>query len=278
VRPRLEIAGIPLGGLSVGGVETCIDLPGHKVCFDLGRVPDEAIGRATVLFTHGHMDHLGGIAWHCATRALRGMPPPTYVVPPSCVEGLERLFDAWRSLDRSELPHQLVPIAPGEEHTLNRELVAVPFTSPHVVRTQGYGLWRTKRVLREEFAGRAGSELKRLRVAGTEITREVRTPEVCFTGDTTIEVVEREEVVRTARVLVIEVTFLDDRVSVEECRSRGHVHLDEVLERADLFENEGIVFSHASARYKAAEVREILGRRLPASLKERVVPLTRGLG
>ena len=78
---------------------------------------------------------------------------------------------------------------------------------------------------------------------------------------------------RTAKLLILEVTFLDDQVSVEKARSTGHVHLDEVCERADLFENEALLFSHISRRYRAREVREILARRLPASLADRVVPL-----
>ena len=77
--PRL--AGHRIEGLSVGGVETCIDCPELKLAFDVGRCPDEAVNRPTILFTHAHMDHMGGVAWHAATRALRGLAPPTYVVP-----------------------------------------------------------------------------------------------------------------------------------------------------------------------------------------------------
>ena len=64
--PRL--AGILVDGVSVGGVETCIDLPEFKLAFDIGRCPDDAVLRPTILFTHAHMDHMGGVAWHAATR------------------------------------------------------------------------------------------------------------------------------------------------------------------------------------------------------------------
>jgi ribonuclease Z len=69
------------------------------------------------------------------------------------------------------------------------------------------------------------------------------------------------------------VTFLDDRVPVAEARAKGHVHLDEVVERAELFENEALLFTHFSARYRPAEVRAILAARLPPALAERVTPL-----
>src|SRR5688572_33484511 len=87
--PRL--AGHRIEGLSVGGLETCIDCPELKLAFDIGRCPDDAVHRPTVLFTHAHMDHMGGVAWHAATRALRGLAPPTYVVPPQNGAGLPRL-------------------------------------------------------------------------------------------------------------------------------------------------------------------------------------------
>jgi hypothetical protein len=50
-----------------------------------------------------------------------------------------------------------------------------------------------------------------------------------------------------------------------------------VIERAELFQNEAILFTHASARYRAREVAEILERRLPPSLRERAQPLLAGL-
>ena len=271
------LANHEVGGLSVGGFETWIDLPRLKLCFDIGRCPTEAVKRPTVLFTHAHMDHMGGVAWHAATRALLGMPPPTYVLPRVNAADFERLIEAWRRLDRSQLPHRLVPCEPGDEVELPNRMLARPFHAPHVAPCQGYGLWSRKTVLAPEYEGLPQAEIQRLRVdEGVEVTRAVETPEVAFTGDTTIEVVEREEVVRTARLLIMEVTFLDDRVTVESSRSRGHVHLDEVVERADLFENEAILLTHVSRRYKPDEVRAILDARLPAGLRERVTPLLEG--
>lgn len=269
----VRVAGIEVQGLSVGGIETCIDLPELRLCFDIGRCPKQAVARPTVLFTHAHMDHMGGVAYHTATRALYGMKPPRYVVPHENVEAFEALFAAWRRLDRSELEHELVALGPGEELRLPNGLVARPFRSPHRVPCQGYALWRRKRKLRADLAHLACEDVRALRQRGEDPTVQVETPELAFTGDTRIEVVEQEEVVRKARVLIMEVTFLDERVGVESCRAKGHVHLDEVIERAELFENEALLFTHVSARYAPDEVRSILARRLPPSLAERVTAL-----
>lgn len=270
---RIEVGGLELRALSVGGLETCHWVPRWKLAFDIGRCPLEVVDCRTVLFTHAHMDHLGGIAYHTATRGLRRLPVPTYLVPPHCVEDLGRLFEAWRALDRSDMEHRLVPLAPGEEHALANGLLVRPFRSPHSAPCQGYGIWSRKEKLRPEYQGLEGREVARLRRAGVEITRTVETPELVFTGDTLIEVLEEQEVVRTAKVLVLECTFVDERVSVQECRSKGHVHLDEIAARAELFQNEAILLTHFSARYGAHEIRAALDAKLPPGLRERVTPL-----
>jgi ribonuclease Z len=270
--PRL--AGHLVEGISVGGVETCLEMPEWKLAFDIGRCPDEAVLRPTILFTHAHMDHMGGIAWHAATRDLRGMPPPTYVVPRENEAAVRELFEVWRKLDRAEAPCKVVALGPGEEFELPCRLVARPFRSPHRVPCQGYGLWSRRRKLKQEHRGKSAGELRELgRKLGAAMYDFIEVPEVAFSGDTLIEVVEREEVVRRARLLIMEVTFVDGRVSVEQCRSKGHVHLFEVAERAHLFENEALLFTHFSARYTRSEILAALDRTLPAELRSRVTPL-----
>lgn len=267
------LPGIEVRGLSIGGLETCIDLPRQKLCFDIGRCPREAVARPTVLFTHAHMDHMGGVAYHAATRALTRMRPPTYVVPRENAEAFADLFAVWRRLDRSELAHTLVPLGPGEEHRLPNGWVARPFRSFHRVPCQGYLLVSTKRKLRSELAGLAPGEVRELVLAGEDPTETVETIEVAFTGDTRIEVLEREPQLCRARLLILETTFLDERVSVTECREKGHVHLDELAERADLLHNEAVLLTHFSARYSAPEVRSLIAQRLPPGLAARVTAL-----
>jgi len=277
VSELVNLSGIEVGGISIGGIETCILVPAWHIAFDLGRCPDDALRQPTVFFTHAHMDHMGGVAWHAATRALRHMPPPTYVVPRENEAAFAELFDVWRRLDRSDLPHRLVPLGPGEEHELSQRAFVRPFRSPHRVACQGYAVWSRNKKLKREYHGLESSELARLRKQGVELADVVERPELVFTGDTTIEVVEREAVVREARVLVLETTFLDDRVSVGESRAKGHIHLDEVVERAELFQNEALLLTHFSARYSKREIVALLDAKLPPSLRERVTPLMNGL-
>src|SRR6186713_93805 len=161
--PGRKLAGIEVRGLSVGGLETCIDLPQYRLAFDVGRAPEHAIARSTILFTHAHMDHMGGVAYHCATRALRRLPPPTYVVGPENADAFRDLFDVWRRLDRSTLEHRLVVAEPGDEHALSQRLVVRPFRSLHRAPCQGYAIWEKKTRLRRDLAHLDDAALRTMR-------------------------------------------------------------------------------------------------------------------
>jgi ribonuclease Z len=270
------VAGIRIEGISIAGIETCIDLPQWKIAFDIGRVPDVVVPRATILFTHAHMDHMGGVAWHCATRALRGLAPPTYVVGPENADAFRDLFEVWRRLDRSKLPCNIVVMGPGDELPLGPRRIARAFRSVHRAPCQGYAIVEKRTKLAARLAGLSQEEIDAARVVGETIVEESESVALAFCGDTSIEVVEQQALVRDARVLVLECTFLDERVSPASAREMGHVHLDDLIERADLFQNEAILLTHLSARYRSDEVVSILARRLPAGLRERVVPFLPG--
>ncbi|MBI5498237.1 MAG: MBL fold metallo-hydrolase [Deltaproteobacteria bacterium] len=268
--PRLPLRVL---GRSVAGVETCIELPSLRVALDLGRCIKSTVACSTVLVSHGHLDHCGAVAQHAARRSLLGMEAARYVVPRPVVDAVQRVFDAHGALDGTVIPRTVVPLDPGEELALGPGRRVRAFRTDHRVVSQGYVITERRKRLRPEFAATPGPELGVLRRQGVVIEDEVTAPLLAFTGDTRMEALERDEEARRARVLVMEVSFLDDRVPVAQARELGHIHLDEVLPRADMFHNEVLVFSHFSDRYDAASVRAILAARLPEPLRDRVVPL-----
>lgn len=272
----LTLAGHEVEAFSVAGFQTCIELPQLSLAFDIGFCPRSAIGRSSVLVSHTHMDHVASIAHHAATRGLLGMKPATYVVPAVNRSAVEELFAAYAKLDGCEHAHTVEGASPGDRIALTRDIEVRPFFSPHRVPCQGYALWRKFTKLRPELAGRPSEEIGRLRREGHEVSVASEVPEVVYTGDTRIEVLESEEVVRKARLLIMELTFVGDDVDVAGARSRGHVHIDEVAARADLFENEAILFLHFSARYTREDIVRALDEKLPAKLRERVTPLLAG--
>ena len=262
----IDLLGLTVDGVSIGGVATCIDLPELKVCVDVGRLLDRTVARNTVLITHGHADHVGALAQHVAQRGLRRLPAATYVVPPGLDEDLEDLLRVWRRMDRGALEARIETCTPGEEWPLRRDLVARPFRTRHRVVSQGYVIEELRGSLAPEFEGAAPETIRDARLAGTEVTRTTRVPIVAVTGDTTIEgIVENEDVMR-ARRLVMEATFLDDRISRKGARERGHVHLDDVAAIAGELECEALLLNHVSPRHSREDAVRLVRERLPEGL------------
>jgi ribonuclease Z len=270
---RLDLTGLRIEALSVGGLETCFQIPSLDACFDIGRCPPGAGHQRNLLLTHTHIDHAAGIPYYVALRNLHGQSPPRIYCPAPSRDALATMLAAWSALDATAERCALIGVGPGDEIPLKGGCVAKVFRSPHRVPTVGYAIVRRVKKLRPELHGRPGPEIAALARSGEEVhTLEERT-ELCFPGDTRIEVVEREPLVRTARVLLLECTFCGPDVDVDHARRSGHVHLDQIAERAELFENEHLVLTHWSRRHAPAHIRAEVARRLPPDLLARTTLL-----
>jgi len=73
-----------------------------------------------------------------------------------------------------------------------------------------------------------------------------------------------------AKVFLLECSFVEEG-DLPRARNYGHLHVDDVAERADLFANEAPVLTHLTLRGTPAELRRAVARRLPASLASRTV-------
>jgi ribonuclease Z len=267
---EVRLAGQVVEALSIGGVETCFQLPAFDCCLDIGRCPPGAIGRRRLLLTHAHMDHAAGLPYFVSMRAMRHLSPPKIYCPASAQADLQTILDAWTRLDADASRCELVGLAPGERVPLGGDALAETFAARHRVDTLGYCLLRRKKKLKAALHGLDGQAIAARARAGEDVNDVTEVRELCFPGDTGIEVVEREEAVRTARLLLLECTFLGERPGRRWAHAGGHVHLDDIAERAALFENEAILLTHFSTRYPPREIRERVDARLPASLRERV--------
>lgn len=268
-----ELAGHRVRAVSVAGLETCIELPARRMAFDIGRCPDSAIAMEHVFFTHAHVDHLGGVAHHVASRDLYGMRPPTYYLPAQNHDDFLALLDCWRRLDRSELPCDVVPMRPGDRADLGKGWSVEAFEVNHRIPSVGYALIQTVQRLRPELQGLSGEEIRARRQCGEPVTRPEDRIEVAFCGDTSILAVERQPLVRAARLLILECTFVEPE-HLDRATQTGHVHLDQIAERAHLFaDNECVLLTHFSQRHPASIILQRLDERLPAELRAKVVPL-----
>ncbi len=267
---NLRVSRISLLGFSTAGIETAIEVPSLGLMLDLGRCSRTAVNQPLVLVSHGHLDHVGAVVQHAARRAMMNMGESVYVVPASIAPDVERMFAAAEALDGGRIARRVVPLGWGEELDLGKKRRVRAFETFHRVPSQGYTVWERRQRLRPEFRNLDGARLGELRRAGQEIDEGYDVPLLCFSGDTRVEVLERTPEFQKAETLLLEATFLDDRVSVEDARQMGHIHLDELIARPELLAAKDIVLHHFSARYAAADVSRICEQRIPDAIKGRV--------
>lgn len=270
---RIDLAGLQLDVVSVAGIESRVDIPAFDVAVDVGRGDVALARRRRVLLTHAHVDHLGGIAAHVGSRALWRLPPPVYFVPEEIRDEVELLLDVWRRLQRDAMPAEVRGVVAGERIPLGRDLDAIPFRTDHRVPSLGYMFVQRTRRLRADRVGLPGHVLATLRRQG--VVLEDSTEEVVFavTGDTCFEALLEVPEVLSAKRLMLEVTFLDERVERASARAKGHTHLDDLVEHAACLQNEALLLCHISTRYSTVEAERIVRERLPADLMERCTVL-----
>jgi ribonuclease Z len=266
----LEVAGLKLRGVTRGGVETCLMVPTLGVMFDIGMCPPGALKFNRALVSHGHADHLGGLAYLVSQRGLMRAPPIEVHLPEEVVPPMRQILAAWSAIEGFNYQADVVGHAPGSRVRVARDVEAVALRTTHRVPSIGWLLERTTHKLRAEYVGRPPQELARLRASGEAITEASTAPLLCVTGDTQIEFFDAHEQVRRCKVLVHEVTSWDDRRDVAQTRRWGHTHVDEIVARAEQFTGEALVLVHRSMRHTRREAEAVVRARFPAAVRDRV--------
>lgn len=262
--------GLTIEGYSRAAVQSYWRVPELKVGFDLGGQPWDFMGTPTWFVTHTHLDHISALPVYVARRRMMKMEPPRVFVPAENVEDVKKLLMIFQRLDRGRQVCDLVPVEPGQEFELSRELVVTAWATAHTIPSRGYVVWDRRNKLKDEYLGLPGEKIRDLRLSGTPVTREVRTPLLAYTGDTSPAGLDACPAAFEAKVLITELSFVRAAHRRDKIHKFGHMHLDDFLERADRFKNEVIVAAHFSTRYHPTEVKRVVEKKLPANLRERM--------
>lgn len=260
-------------GISVGGVYTSLAIPELGILFDAGASPRSFGGIDTIALSHAHADHVGALPALLGIRGLHNKPKPPRVYLPAEVQGdLQDALAALSKLQRFPLAIDACGLVAGDEVELRGDLRLRAYQTFHPVPSLGYGIVRRIARLRADLKGQTGPEIAARRRAGEEVSEFEDRLEVAYATDTLVSALDHSPDLYRARVLIVEATFLDARKSREAARAGCHIHLDEIIERADRFENEHVVLMHFSQIYRPDEIAGILDARLPPALRARVIP------
>jgi ribonuclease Z len=217
------------------------------------------------------MDHILALPAYVARRRMMKMEPPKIYLPAQAVQRVRHLLDVYKYLDHGHLPCELIGVKPGEEYELSREHVVSVLRTDHSIPSVGYLVWERRKRLKPEYQSLTEMEIRKLAISGRQVSAEIRFPRIAYLGDSTPRGLDDNPDMYKADVLIIEMSFVARRHRTELIHRRGHIHLDDVIDRRDLFRNELIIASHFSTRCTDREIERIVRKRIPDMLNDRLL-------
>jgi ribonuclease Z len=249
--------------VSVAGESTSVQLPELDVCFDMGECPRTALASKFVCISHGHMDHIGALAYWCSQRNFQGMGPGTVVCDARIAPAIDAMLKSFHAVEQQTTPYNLIAMEPEQEIEIKNSVVLRAFETEHTAPSFGYAIVEKRSKLRDEYVGLPQEKLRELKDRGEEITRILEVPLVAYLGDTAPGPALIRPDVLNAQIVISECSFIDadhkDRAKIGK-----HLHIDDVAEWLRVLRCKDLVLIHVSRRSNIAlaqkRLREVVSR------------------
>ena len=256
-------------GTSVAGEQTCVMVPELDICFDMGNCPRASLASKFLAISHGHMDHIGGLAYWCSQRNFQGMGPGTIVCSTAVAPAIETMLKGYRDLEGQKMPYELIALDPEDSIEIKNNTHLRIFDLEHTSPASGYCIVERRSKLREDLVGLPQEKLRELKDRGEEITRTLEVPLVSYLSDTAPGAAMLREDVRQSQIVIAECTFVEpdhgDRAKIGK-----HLHLDHIIEWLSVLECEKLVLIHLSRRSNIAQARKQLRHAVKPELADKV--------
>ncbi len=260
-----------IDGWSRAAIQTYWRIKELKILFDHGAHSWDFASTPNLAISHVHPDHFAGVMSYISTRHQLHMEPPRIFIPSSADQHIRDLFKVWKKMTGDPMDCDLISCKEGDEFKLIGNHYITPFSTKHSVNNQGYVILEKRQKLKPEFKDANTSEIVDIKKSGEAVSDEIIIPQICFYGDGTIGALRSNENARKSKVLICEVTFFDNPPDPKDMDRYGHIHIDDFSQLVDQLENEIIIISHVSSRYKKEQVLNIIDQKISAASKPRII-------
>jgi ribonuclease Z len=244
-------------GVSIAGEATCIQVPELDVCFDMGACLRPSLAAKFVAVSHGHMDHIGALAYYCSQRRFQGMGTGKIVCDARIAAPINRMMAGFVDLEQQRTPFELYPLEPEQQLEIKPNIFIRGFLTEHTCPSFGYVMVEKRSKLRPEYAEFPQEKLRELKDRGVEITRSLEIPLVAYLGDTAPGPHLVRADVRKAEIIMCECTFFEPD-HVERAKVGMHMHVKDIAEWMRVLECKSLILTHISRRTHLGFAREAL--------------------